>query len=266
MRRPPALPVLLLTAALAAGCGGGGDAAKPKTTAPLADAPKASTPAPTPRPVVVTVDKKRRTVSTTGKTVLEVLTQAGIELGPYDLVAPPRESTAGRTIKVVRLLSKPVTKTVAVEPPTIKKKSSKVPPFSEKELRKGKPGLTVVQTAYVQRRGKKVKVVLSSKVKRKPVARILGVGPQSAAGGSAARLNWAGLAKCESGGNPRAVNPAGYYGLYQFSMQTWTSVGGSGKPSDASAGEQTYRAQLLYNKVNGRWQGQWPNCGKFLFS
>ena len=29
--------------------------------------------------------------------------------------------------------------------------------------------------------------------------------------------NWAGLAACESGGNPNAVNPAGFYGLYQFS-------------------------------------------------
>ncbi|MGI5167220.1 transglycosylase family protein [Spirillospora sp. CA-253888] len=265
MRRPPALSALLLTAALAAGCGGG-EAAKSKPATPLADAPKASAPAPTPRPVVVTVDKQRRTVSTTGTTVQEVLDQAGIKLGPYDLVAPPREAAAGKTIKVVRLLSRPVTRTVRVEPPTIKKKSSKVPPFSEKELRKGRPGITVVQTAYVQRRGKKVKVVLSQQVKRKPVARILGIGPEASVGGSAARLNWAGLAKCESGGNPRAVNPAGYYGLYQFSMPTWTSVGGSGKPSDASPGEQTYRAQLLYNKVNGRWQGQWPNCGKFLFS
>ena len=34
-------------------------------------------------------------------------------------------------------------------------------------------------------------------------------------------LNWAALAQCESGGNPRAVNPAGYYGLYQFSLSTW---------------------------------------------
>ncbi|WP_084264999.1 transglycosylase family protein [Actinomadura macra] len=269
MRRTPttpAIPVLFVTALLAAACGGGGGGGSgdPGKAAPVADAPRTSAPAP--RKIVIVVDKKKTETMTTGTTVQQVLDQAKIPLGPHDLVAPPRERPAGKMIKVVRLLTAPVTKVVAVPAPTIRKKSSSVPPFSEKELRKGKPGLKVVQTAYVRRKGKKVKLVISQKVKRKPVARILAVGPQSAGGGSAARLNWAGLAKCESNNNPKAVNPAGYYGLYQFSMASWASVGGSGKPSDASAGEQTYRAQMLYNRVNGRWQGQWPNCGRFLFS
>jgi hypothetical protein len=39
---------------------------------------------------------------------------------------------------------------------------------------------------------------------------------------SADGLNWGALAQCESGGNPRAVNPSGrYFGLYQFSLPTW---------------------------------------------
>jgi hypothetical protein len=37
----------------------------------------------------------------------------------------------------------------------------------------------------------------------------------SRGGDRVSRLNWRALARCESGGNPRAVNPAGYYGLYQ---------------------------------------------------
>lgn len=79
-------------------------------------------------------------------------------------------------------------------------------------------------------------------------------------GGTA--LRWDRLAKCESGGNPRAVSPTGKYrGLYQFSMTTWRSVGGTGDPIDASAAEQTYRAQILYRR-SGR--GQWPVCGKLL--
>jgi hypothetical protein len=78
---------------------------------------------------------------------------------------------------------------------------------------------------------------------------------------SADGLNWAALAKCESGGNPRAVNPAGYYGLYQFSLSTWRSVGGSGNPVDASPDEQTARAQTLYARSGA---GQW-GCGSHLF-
>ena len=84
------------------------------------------------------------------------------------------------------------------------------------------------------------------------------------AGTGSAGLNWAALAQCESGGNPRAVNPSGTYrGLYQFSLQTWRGVGGSGDPIDASSGEQTYRAQLLYDRSGA---GQWPECGRRLFS
>jgi len=74
-------------------------------------------------------------------------------------------------------------------------------------------------------------------------------------------LNWGALANCESGGNPRAVNPAGYYGLYQFDLGTWRSVGGSGLPTAASAGEQTFRAKLLYKQ---RGRSPWPTCGRLL--
>ena len=74
-------------------------------------------------------------------------------------------------------------------------------------------------------------------------------------------LNWAALASCESGGNPRAVNAAGYYGLYQFNVGTWNSVGGTGMPHQASAEEQTYRAKLLYKQ---RGSSPWPTCGRLL--
>lgn len=72
---------------------------------------------------------------------------------------------------------------------------------------------------------------------------------------------WAKVANCESGGNPRAVNAAGYYGLFQFDLQTWRSVGGSGSPAKASAGEQLMRAKKLYAQ---RGASPWPVCGKYL--
>ncbi|NUR90696.1 MAG: DUF348 domain-containing protein [Nonomuraea sp.] len=80
------------------------------------------------------------------------------------------------------------------------------------------------------------------------------------------RLDWRALADCEARGNPRAFNPDGpYYGMYQFSLPMWQAVGGAGLPSTWPEEEQTYRAQLLYQRVAGKWQTQWPNCGDKLF-
>lgn len=67
------------------------------------------------------------------------------------------------------------------------------------------------------------------------------------------------IASCESGGDPTAVDSSGtYYGLYQFDMGTWASVGGSGSPAAASPEEQSYRASLLYARAGS---SPWPVCG-----
>lgn len=58
------------------------------------------------------------------------------------------------------------------------------------------------------------------------------------------------VAMCESSGNPRSVGPVtaagGHFGLFQFDLPTWRSVGGTGNPVNASAAEQTARAQTLH--------------------
>jgi hypothetical protein len=79
--------------------------------------------------------------------------------------------------------------------------------------------------------------------------------------GSAPEGVWSALAQCESGGNPATNTGNGYYGLYQFSLSTWRAMGGSGLPSEASAAEQTQRAQAL--QARSGW-GQWPACAAKL--
>jgi hypothetical protein len=66
------------------------------------------------------------------------------------------------------------------------------------------------------------------------------------------------IAWCESRNDPRAVSPAGYRGLYQFSFSTWRVVGGSGDPAAAPRSEQTWRAWLLLSRHGS---GHWPVCG-----
>ena len=71
------------------------------------------------------------------------------------------------------------------------------------------------------------------------------------AGGLLARVR-----QHESGGNYATNTGNGYYGAYQFDQRTWSGVGGSGLPSNASPAEQDMRAQLLYDR---RGCSPWPN-------
>jgi len=71
-------------------------------------------------------------------------------------------------------------------------------------------------------------------------------------------LEW--IARCESGGDPRAVSADGrYFGKYQFSRATWRAVGGRGNPARASEAEQDRRALILYQREG---TAPWPVCGR----
>lgn len=67
---------------------------------------------------------------------------------------------------------------------------------------------------------------------------------------------WYQIAECESNFNPRAVNQSNnaHFGLFQFKLQTWQNMGGSGNPIDASPQEQFDRAKKL--QAEAGW-GQW---------
>jgi uncharacterized protein YabE (DUF348 family) len=67
---------------------------------------------------------------------------------------------------------------------------------------------------------------------------------------------WYQIAECESNFNPRAVNQSNnaHFGLFQFKLQTWQNMGGSGNPIDASPQEQFDRAKKL--QAEAGWS-QW---------
>lgn len=72
---------------------------------------------------------------------------------------------------------------------------------------------------------------------------------------------WEALRRCESDGNYADADSATYRGAYQFDHETWTSVGGTGDPADASVAEQDARALDLYAQ---RGSAPWPHCGRHL--
>jgi hypothetical protein len=66
------------------------------------------------------------------------------------------------------------------------------------------------------------------------------------------------IAQCESGGNPTTDTGNGFYGKYQFTLETWQAVGGTGNPARASEAEQDRRAATLYARAGA---SPWPVCG-----
>ncbi len=73
---------------------------------------------------------------------------------------------------------------------------------------------------------------------------------------------WGRLSHCESSGNPKAVSKdRRYFGLFQFSLETWHFLGYEGNPADASPATQLAAARRL-QKMRG-WD-QWPRCARRL--
>jgi hypothetical protein len=72
---------------------------------------------------------------------------------------------------------------------------------------------------------------------------------------------WRDLRFCESTENYAVATGNGFWGAYQFTLDTWETVGGSGRPSETPPEEQDARARLLYHRRG--WQ-PWPVCGRFL--
>ena len=168
----------------------------------------------------------------------------------------------GDRVRLIEVVKVRTTKHKRVRAGIVEVPTTELAPGRRKVVRQGRPGVRKVVALRTLHNGEPVKRrVVTSKLVRDPRPRRVLVGRQPYSVPGADSLNWAALANCESGGNPRAVNPAGYYGLYQFDTGTWRSVGGSGLPTSASAGEQTYRAKLLYKQ---RGRSPWPNCGRLL--
>ena len=242
----------------------------------LAGPASAATPATTPTaPAEVQVrvgDQPVTTLLTRAVNPLGVVERADIKMTPYDRILLVRRGHVvtrdayrdvrdGDTVRVVRIDVDVTTHRTAIKRGTVVRKTTRIAPGRRQVVAPGRPGVREVRVRHWTRNGDPLKVDSVRTVVRDPRPRRVLLGVQARTVPGTGHLNWGALARCESGGNPHAVNPAGYYGLYQFSVGTWQGVGGSGLPSQASPAEQTYRAQILYSR-SGR--SPWPYCGRFL--
>lgn len=219
----------------------------------------------TQRQVTILVDGKTMHLTTTAPTVGALLKQAGITLANQDStsVAATAVPADGETISVLRITGTTEVKQVSIPYQITKQSNPNAYQGVTSVVTQGVNGIEQVTMALQTING----VVqppkqISETVTRQPVTEVLSVGTK-ALPTNVADLDWAALAKCESGGRVNAVDSSGtYYGLYQFSVATWDSLGGTGLPSQASAAEQTSLAEILYQRSG---VGQWPVCGPNLY-
>lgn len=226
--------------------------------------------------VTILVDDERIVVEDARTTVAEALDQAGVELTDLDQVSLRNDVHGHPVVVVTRVVVKDETYWSKVKFSTTTREDPDRYEGDEVVLTKGVMGTRAIVERVTYVDGVETsRVRLSDEQTKKPVTQVVAVGTKERPVAKsnpgpigdtrdADSLNWAALAQCESGGNPTIVSANGlYHGLYQFSVGTWASVGGSGLPSQAPAAEQTARAKMLYLRSGA---GQWPHCGPRLFS
>ncbi|PRZ41921.1 uncharacterized protein YabE (DUF348 family) [Antricoccus suffuscus] len=243
----------------------------------------------TPKTVAINVDGQAISVVSTGATVKDVLDAQSISLVEGDFTTPAVDTpvTSGMQVDVTRVRTTTTQEAQPVPYSTSEQPDGTMNKGDKKVVTKGVAGEQVVTYTVTTTNGVvSAKTQVSAQVTVAPVNEVVNVGTKeapvaaapapsgsgagSSGGGSNAGaipssggLNWPALAQCESSGNPKAVSPAGYMGLYQFDQRTWNANGGSGSPLDASAAQQTAIAQNLYN---ARGISPWPSCGPKLLS
>ena len=210
-----------------------------------------------------------------------ILEKAGVNAGPIDRVT--LENSGGETtVRVARVVRGKSSATTEIPFETEEREDPEAEEGTEKVVQEGVAGSEVTAAILTTTRTEPTTHIVSKGTKEKkkaeePKEKKKAEEPKetpasssessssgssssgSSSGGSAAVSGddaaiWAAIAQCESGGNPSTNTGNGYYGMYQFSLPTWQSVGGTGLPSDASAEEQTMRARMLQQRAG--W-GQW---------
>ncbi|MEU6182570.1 ubiquitin-like domain-containing protein [Streptomyces coeruleorubidus] len=221
----------------------------------------------TERAVTIMADGRARTVRTNAATVREAVEEAGITLRGQDTTSVPQGSFPrdGQTVTVLRITGGKEVREESI--PFQVRRTDDPTLFRGTEVveEAGRPGLRRVTYSLRTVNGVKQKPRrVRTEVVREPRPQVVKVGtkPRPTSVQGADHLDWQGLAACESGGRPDAVDSSGTYGgLYQFDTQTWQALGGTGRPQDAPAAEQTYRAKKLYVRSGA---SPWPHCGDRL--
>ncbi len=230
-----------------------------------------------PRPVRLTVDGTTHEVQTLQRTPASVLREAGIELGPDDVVDWDLEAELYPHAEIV--VERVAFETVREETPLPHEQVRR----ETEDLRKGITRVEVEGQDGVQVDTYRVQLVdgeevdrelVDSQVEREPRDEVVLVGtfvpPPPPKPAPAARASsgdpggdvWDRLARCESGGNWSANGR--YHGGLQFHPATWRANKPSGAPEYAYQASREQQIAAGRNVQRSQGWSAWPHCADRL--
>lgn len=212
-------------------------------------------------PVRLNLYGKSDTVYTQAETVRTFLDEKHIVLGKKDTLSTKADApiTEGMKINIWRNGKQTVTKEEEVDFDVEQIKDTDREVGYKKVTTPGKPGRRMVTYEIVTRNGKVIsRKVIQTVVTKKSTTQVEVVGAKSSTtfdGDFAAAL--AKLRSCEGSYTSNTGN--GYYGAYQYDIQTWGNYKGYSNASQAPAKVQDEKAWQTYQ---ARGWSPWPSCSQ----
>lgn len=214
-------------------------------------------------PVALTLYGKSETVYTQAATVGDFIKEKNIRLGEKDdmSLAASTRITAGMQLSIWRNGKQTVTQEedVAFETQKIQDANREV---GYKQVNTpGVNGKKMVTYEIIMQDGREVsRTIIQSVVTKQPVKQVETVGSKltnTFSGSFAEAL--ARLRSCEGSYTSNTGN--GYYGAYQFDIQTWGGYSGYPNASVAPPAVQDEKAWLTYQR---RGWSPWPSCSRSM--
>ncbi len=232
----------------------------------------------TPKAVQVVADGATRPLTSTARTVGELLAESGVVLGEADTVSVPAEAPVveGLQVQVVRITTGEVVEEREIPFATEERESADLFVGETKVETRGAPGVQRLTYTTTLADGVEVsRAVASDVVATAPVTKVVLKGtkerpaaPAASSGGATASSSgaaggsvWDAIAKCESGGDWSINTGNGYSGGLQFSPSTWRAFGGTGSAANATREQQIAVAEKV--QASQGW-GAWPSCTRKL--
>jgi uncharacterized protein YabE (DUF348 family) len=212
-------------------------------------------------PVQLTLYGKPSTIYTQATTVNEFMKEKGIKLGEKDdmSVKPETTITSGMALNIWRNGKQTVTQEedIAFETEKIQDANREVG-FKQVNTA-GLNGKKMVTYEIIMQDGREVgRSIIQSVVTKQPTKQVETVGSKSTntfSGDFAGAL--ARLRSCEGSYTSNTGN--GYYGAYQYDIQTWGNYGGFANASLAPPSVQDEKVWQTYQR---RGWSPWPSCSR----